>query len=385
MLIYMSRIRLLLYALSMLFLKAQGQCIVHQEKDGLLLTTCDVYSSGKTNVYHQVTYLGNPFLTFPIWQEGQIRLDRSGKSLDCQLAYNLHTNEVLCRFVGDSTVKTITPEVFIINNTEFVRQRNILAGMDYRLYYSIIHNGPTKLLQSLSSQIEPMNSAEEINSRYYRDLIIKGVCRTKTSYYIQKGDGDPKLITLSKKSLLNALADQSQALESKVPARQPLTINNVIDILNYYDSLVVVARKNELHVSRSDVFKQILQHKITYPGWVGNQGIYGRVYAGFDIDSLGLVNNIVILSPDNVGFGFIYAVKKALETLSNVDPAFKGKYALPVAFTYTNSKENTGPHVPLNHLPDDRLNGRTLLQETVVPFVITQPVTSSREVWGYYK
>ncbi|MVM37743.1 hypothetical protein GO730_09245 [Spirosoma sp. HMF3257] len=71
--------------------------------------------------------------------------------------------------------------------------------------------------------------------------------------------------------------------------------------------------------------------------------------------------------------------------LATVDPAFNGKYALPVAFTYTNTKEKSGPHVPINRLPDDRLDGRQLLEEVVVPYVVSTPITTSREVWGYYK
>ncbi len=373
----------------MLVQQTHGQIAVYQDKKGQILTTTDAYATGRqyatTASHTQVTFLESPFFTFPVWQEGNVQLDKSGKELACQLAYNLVTNEVLCRFAGDSAVKVITPEVFTINNTKFFRLQNSIAGLDYRTYFSLLHNGPTKLWMSLSSKIEPRNSAEEIKSRYYKDLNIQGIYRTKTKYYIQKENAGPKLINLSKKSLLDALADQSQALDSKISSTQQLTTNDIIDLLNYYDSRVAAARENELHLSKEDVFKHILQNKIMYPGWVGNQGIYGRVYAGFDIDSMGLVKNIVILSPDNVGFGFTQEVKKALETLSNVDPAFHGRYALPVAFTYTNSREGKGPHVPVNHLPDDRFDHRTVLEEVVVPFVVNKAAIASREVWGYYK
>ncbi|AUD05676.1 hypothetical protein CWM47_29840 [Spirosoma pollinicola] len=380
----MHRLAFLVGILSVLSLKTSGQIFVYQEKDGNVFTSVDSYSPGKTNTYTKLTYLGSPFLTFPVWQPGKIRLDMEGNVLDCQLAYNLNTNEVLCRFEGDSAVKTVTPAVFSINNTEFVRYQNSLMGIDYRLYYSIIHNGPTKLLKSLSNQLGYMNSEEQIRVRSYRDLNLSGSYRIITKYFIQKGNGEPKLISLSKKSLMDALADQAFALESKIPTKS-LTTNEVIDILNHYDSLVAEARINRAHLSKEDVFRQIFQNKISYPGWVGNQGIYGRIYAGFDIDSLGYVKNVVILSPDNIGFGFTSEAKKALETMSNVAPAFQGRYALPVTFTYENAKEKTGPHIPVNRLPDDRLNKRTVLEEVIVPFTTNKAGIASREVWGYYK
>ncbi|GAB4017227.1 hypothetical protein GCM10028808_48150 [Spirosoma migulaei] len=383
----MKPLNLLLFTLLLVTVKAHGQITVYQDEKGQIFTTSDAYAARQTTAtasYNKVTFLGSPFFTFPVWQEGKVQLDQSGKELDCQLAYNLVTSDVLCRFAGDSAVKVITPERFTINNTTFVRLQNSIAGLAYRTYFSIVHTGPTKLWMSLNNQIEPRNGAEEIKTRYYKDLNIQGIYRTKTKYYIQKGEGEPRLVNLSKKLLLDAFADQAAALEPKIPSRQ-LTPNDIIDVINVYDSLTVAERKNLAHLSKEELFKRTLQAKIKYPGWVGKQGIYGRVYAGFDVDSQGAIKNVVILSPDNVGFGFTSEVIKALEMLATVDPAFNGKYALPVAFTYANTKEKSGAHVPINRLPDDRLGGRQLLEEVVVPYVVTTPITTSREVWGYYK
>ncbi|GAB3790594.1 hypothetical protein GCM10028818_60880 [Spirosoma horti] len=380
----MIRLILLLCTLSIPCLTSQGQIFVYHEKDGVVFTSIDTYSPGQTGTYQKTTYLGSPFLTYPVWQKGQVRLDMSGKAISCQLAYNINTNEVLCRFKGDSTMKTITPEMFSFNGTEYLRKRGDVAGMDYQVYFSVIHNGSTKLLRSLSSQLEPLNSAEEISIRHYKDLNVRGTYRVLTKYYIQKGDATPRLITLSKKSLLDVFADQSAALDAKIPSRQ-LTTTDVVDMINAYDSLVTVARENAGHLSKEEVFRKNLERKINYPAWVGNQGIYGRVYAGFDVDSLGIIKHVVILSPDNIGFGFIFEVKRALETLSNVDPNFRGAYALPIAFTFTNSREKSGPHVPINRLPDNRYQNRILLEEVTVPFVVAKSAAAPREVWGYYK
>ncbi len=321
--------------------------------------------------------MGSPFLTFPVWQPGKIQLDKHGQELNCELAYNLVTNEVMCRFIGDSTVKLITPEVFIVNGTEFVRQLIKLPGFKYHIYYNALSDGRIRLLKSLTGQLEAYYGKGD-------EREIKGVYKTLTKYYIQRGEDQPEPIELTKKSLLTVFADQSPALEPKIPNRL-LTTNDIINVIHNYDSLVVVTKIRQSHLSKDEFFSQVLPTKITYPAWVGKQGIYGRVYAGFDIDTLGSIRNVVILSPDNVGFGFVQEVRKALETLSAVNPSFSGRYALPIAFTYANSKEKAGAHIPINRLPDDRLDGRTLLQEVVVPYVITQPLTSSREVWGYYK
>ena len=366
-------------------LKTYGQLTVYQDEKRQILTTYDEYeSSTKAASHNRVTYVGSPFLTFPIWQAGKIWLDSKGQALNCELAYNVVNNEVLCRFAGDSTIKTITPEAFIINGTEFARKQNNLSGANYRTYFTVIHNGPTKLLTSVSSQIMAMNSTEVVNNRYNRDLNIQGIYRTKTRYYIQKGNAQPELISLSKSSILGVLHDQAEKISDKLPAKQ-LTTNDVIQALTYYDALSTVANENKYPLSIDPVFKQILHDNITYPGLARYNSAYGRVYAGFEVNDQGAVKNIMMLSPDNGGAGFVEIVRKSLERLPNLNPALRGKYALPVTFTFTNSKDKTGPHVPINRLSDDRLEGRTLLEEYVVPFVVSRPVTDTREVWGYYK
>jgi hypothetical protein len=133
------------------------------------------------------------------------------------------------------------------------------------------------------------------------------------------------------------------------------------------------------------VFSQELHNTITYPGTAWIQAVYSRVYAGFEVSELGAVKNVTILSPENAGFGFSSAVRQALEKLPRLGPGLAGTYALPVTFTYTNSLEKTGTHWPVNRLADEYLNGRTLLDEFVVPIVVSKPAISTREVWGYYK
>ena len=362
-----------------------GQLTVYKDEKGQVLTTYDVYDSSiKAASHNRVTYLGSPFLNFPVWQAGKIWLDKKGQALTCELAYNVVNNEVLYRFAGDSTIKTITPDVFTIDGTEFIRKQNSLAGADYRTYFTVLHNGSTKLLTSVSSQLMAMNGTEIINNRHNRDLNLQGVYRPKTKYYIQKGDAQPEVISLSKNSVLSVLRDQSEKIAGKLSAGQ-LTTDEVIKALLYYDALAAADNEHKHPLSIDPVFKQILNDHITYPGLARYNNAYGRVYAGFEVNDQGAVQHVAMLSPDNGGAGFVETVKKALERLPTLSPALRGKYALPVTFTFTNSKENSGPHIPLNRLPDERLEGRTLLEEYVVPFVVSKPIADTREVWGYYK
>ncbi|GAB3893072.1 hypothetical protein [Spirosoma agri] len=382
----MIRLALFVSALCLSVPEAYSQFTVSQNEKGQLLTTVDVYGPGKINAtsYNKITYLGSPFLNYPVWQPGTIQIDRSGKEIPCQLAYNLVTNEVLFRFDETSAVKIITPDLFKINDTEYIRQNDKSLGVDHHLYVTTIHNGPTQLLTCVTKRLANLNSSEAVNNTYNRDLNVEGIYRTKTTYYIRKGDARPELISLTKKSLLEIFREQAQQLANRIPDKA-LTTLDIIHVINAYDSLMVIARSGTYPLNHNPLFIQSLQDKIIYPNWAGSQGVYGRVYAGFDIDSLGKVKNVALLSPNNAGFGLAQGVLKALDKLPVLDPAYKGTYVLPVAFTYTNSLEKAGTHVPINQLPDERMGNRIVLAEFVVPYVVSKQTITAKEVWGYYR
>lgn len=378
----MRKLILLLLCLLTAAVRLQAQCVTFKDKNGRVLTTCEIYGmSNRTGavVHTQETYIGSPYFTYPTWQEGTIQVDRQGRALNCQLAYNLVTNEVMCRFANDSTVKTITPEVFTINGLEFVRQRNTLLGIDYQMYSTVLHDGPTKLLLGLYNNLETTYDRDP-----NREYNIKGMYRTIKKYFIRKGDAAPTLINLSKKSMLDVFSDQANALAASIPNRE-LKSEDVTALIMRYDSLTAESKKSFAHFRKEDVFRELLHTRIQYPAWVGNQGVYGRVYAGFDVDSVGTIKNVAILSPENIGFGFAFEVKKALENLASVSPTFQGRYVLPVAFTFINPKDNAITRIPVNRLPDERMQNRILLTEVTIPFVTSKTIPSYREVWGYYK
>ncbi len=361
----------------------QTQTTVFQDARGQILTTLYNTNRGGNFAYTQLTLQGSPFLTFPVWQDGTIRLDKQGQEIPCQLAYNQVTSEVLCRFPSDSTAKHILPETFTINGTEFVRHLHKAAGVTYTLYTTVLHDGRTKLLVNLTKYIDANYLLNNGYNNYGKEADSKGAYKTKTDYYIQKGNAPPIFITLTKNAVLAALYEQADKLTSALPAKN-LTPEYVAKTLTYYDGLMAADRLTKLPLSVDPVFTQTLHDEISYPAEAWTKGVYSRVYAGFDIDDQGRIKNIVLLSPTNAGFGFAVIVKNALEKLPPVAPALHGHYALPVAFVYTNATEKTGPHVPVNHLTDARLVGRTLLEEVVVPSSVSKPVITSSEVWGYF-
>jgi TonB family protein len=323
--------------------------------------------------------MGSPFLTYPVWQPGTVQLDKSGKSVDAELAYNLATNQVMSRFTDDMEVKITTPEAFTINGVQFNRPQSNLPGKNFRAYLTTIHDGPTKLLKSLSSYLGRRNSDEIVRS----DVVIDGIYRITTDYYIQKADLKPELINLTKSSLVSVLYEQKDKLAARLPAND-LTINDVTAAIRYYDSLMAVDRSGKLPLLADPVFTQVFHDNLSYPNYARTQGIYGRVYIAFDVNEQGQIKNIATLSPENGGYRFDTMVKNVLEKMPSVNPACKGRYVLPIAFTFTNAKETT-PNVPVNHLPTERLGNRTLLEEFVVNSTGFKPDNGNKEVWGYFK
>lgn len=393
----MIRLFLCLALLSLVRSKTYGQITIYQDQKGQVFTRGGI----SPKAYLNLPYRDSPFLSFPIWQKGTIWLDEHSEPLPCELAYNLVSNEVLCRFPGDSTVKTATPEVFVVNGTPFFRQQNKLLSIDYRLYTTPLHDGPTKLLLSLTKRIERYSAT---NNGYTKEMEIGGAYILQQNYYIRKGDAKPELILLTKNSVLAVLHEQADKLAKRLPAKR-LTTADVVTALVFYDSLMrvdwltkpslLLAQDsaslhatgyvlNKAVLSNDPLFNQTLYHKISYPSEAWRQGIYSRVYAGFEIDPLGQLKNLVILSPTNVGMGFVESVRNGLEKMPVLAPSFTGSYVLPVSFTFTNSLEHAGAHVPSNRLPTERLGGRKLLEEFVVPVVVSKPPVVSREVWGYY-
>ncbi|MCK8495132.1 TonB family protein [Spirosoma sp. RP8] len=373
---------------ALLFIRAAtawGQCTVTKDGFGQVVTICESYVSEAAyrfpaSSHQQVMLLGSEFYTFPVLQKGTIQLDESGKAIPCYLAFNLVNHEVTCQISKDIAPKIVTPYAFTINGNTFIRQPKAMLGIKYEAYVMLVYNGQTKLLKSLTSRL----IQKSIRNGYEKSSSFEGYYQTKERYYIQIGDTPPQPVSLTKRSLETVLRDPSGQLSATIPDKR-LTESDVVKIVTNYDSRLPETTLNNTQLSNDIGFTDFLQKNVKYPNIAWNNGAYGRVYAGFDVDETGQITNVKLLSPDNVGFGFDQAVTRAFEKLSKVKSDYAGNYVLPVTFTYTNRSVSSTNNVPINTLPADRLEGRTVLPELVVPVVISKTGLTSREVWGYYK
>lgn len=117
-----------------------------------------------------------------------------------------------------------------------------------------------------------------------------------------------------------------------------------------------------------------------HPNQAWNKGVYGRIYAAFEVDQTGQLINISFLSPSTAVFGFDQSVQQALRKLAQVKPNYSGQYILPVSFTYTNRQAEPTTYMPRATLGAEELKGCTLLEELVVPVTVSRPVGQIREV-----
>ncbi|WP_461109913.1 hypothetical protein [Spirosoma koreense] len=361
---------------------ALGQCRVTKDAYGQVLTICQStnYGSESASLNKQFTLLGSEFSSFPIWQEGRIRLDKSGQELTCLLAYNLFSQEVLCQLGGDLPMRSVTPDWFTVDGVEYTRQMTSVLGLTYKLYTTALNRGQTKVLKSAKARL----IKTPIRNGYDKDQPFAGYYRVDQQYYIQKGSAVPQPITLTGHSVLSALGDHGLKLKTNL-SKPSLTVDEVIKLVSQYDSLRIMAQLNSTSLSTDPEFNEVLASELTYPVQAWKDKVYARVYVGFEITDVGQVINIGLVSPENVGFGFKEAVEKALGHLSTTKSAYRGRYALPVAFTYSYVPAKELTVMPVNTLSDERLDGRILLDEFVVHQLVQRDRASSREVWGYYK
>lgn len=101
-------------------------------------------------------------------------------------------------------------------------------------------------------------------------------------------------------------------------------------------------------LSNDPVFNQVLMRRVIYPARAIRSATYGRIYAGFDIDSKGRIQNVLILCPQTTGVGFEYEVSAALKRMPPLNPRYAGRYVLPASFVLTNwgkARNRTRPPV----------------------------------------
>lgn len=114
------------------------------------------------------------------------------------------------------------------------------------------------------------------------------------------------------------------------------------------------------------VFTAVLSRRIIYPVHAEQVGMYAKVYAGFHIDQKGHIQDVSILNPVKIGYGFEEEVMKKLRLLPPLNPKYEGSYALPVTFAFVDYTNGTNAISPSGKLSSQYVAGRVLLNEVKI-------------------
>lgn len=134
----------------------------------------------------------------------------------------------------------------------------------------------------------------------------------------------------------------------------------------------VAAQIASVALDQDPVFNQVASHRIQYPVKPASMAVYGRFYAGFNIDEKGHIQDLSILYPKlstrlKKAYGFEYEILKGLKHMPPLKPSLAGSYVLPVAFCYTHYGEGANPIVPTNVVPQTfSVGDRFLLSEVKI-------------------
>lgn len=168
--------------------------------------------------------LGTPYWDYPTWQKGTVQSQANESALPCMIAYNVISNEVLCRFNNDSTAYRLKPEAFTIGDAQFVRR----ALLGYSSYYQVLYDGSVKLLESVRHKMKFVKLQPYGNS-YLRGYYL-GLER---SYYLKLPNGSLHPFALTRKSLIRTMGDSVKT--KLLPVDQSLTVSDVVRFLADYD------------------------------------------------------------------------------------------------------------------------------------------------------
>ena len=233
-----SRSFVLIGLLTTLGFASYSQCVVSQDDQKRVITTCKFYESNdgflmnrpdRAQVVSQVVYLGSEYFSYPIWQDGTLEVGDAKKIVPCKIAFNLVTNDIRCQFEGDSSTYAVLPETFTINGTRFISQVSNKTGRPERSYYMVLYAGKTKLLNQLTCRLQVRE-----NDVYTFDESFNGTFVQQKTYYIQRENGLLKPVDLSRKSVLNVLDDQSGKLTQYL-TKKKLTVYDLAGAVAYYD------------------------------------------------------------------------------------------------------------------------------------------------------
>ncbi len=135
--------------------------------------------------------------------------------------------------------------------------------------------------------------------------------------------------------------------------------------------LAALSAQAQLHdehpISHDPVFAKVLKRRLAYPHRAGVQGIYERVYVGFNVNEKGHVGNVSLLSPPGINHHFDHTVTTALRRMPPLNPRYAGRYAMPVVFALIDRHNGSDTLMPpVYAMPPGSLENRTLLRSVYV-------------------
>ncbi len=121
-------------------------------------------------------------------------------------------------------------------------------------------------------------------------------------------------------------------------------------------------------LNQDPVFTTILKRRLTYPRQAQWSSRYGRIFAGFDVDKKGRIQDISILNHSVEGdyAGFEPTVIAAIKKLPSLSLQFTGSYILPISFILADYRHKDKPFIPTDTLYIQGLRGRIILNEIKV-------------------
>lgn len=104
------------------------------------------------------------------------------------------------------------------------------------------------------------------------------------------------------------------------------------------------------------VFFELVSRTLRYPAGAVNHSLYGRIYVKFEVDDIGMIEDIQIVHPAmskkfDKRIGFERNIKECLGKLPLLGLGYQGRYLLPIAYIYTNYGKKPTVSLPTNTLP----------------------------------
>ncbi|GAB3900031.1 hypothetical protein GCM10028803_22190 [Larkinella knui] len=219
-------------------LRSYGQCVVSQDAQNRVITTCRYYDAkggflmnrpDRSQAITQVTYLGSEYLTYPVWQNGTVESGASEKPIPCKIAFNIATNVIKCLFEGDETIYEVQPDAFTVNDMRFISRVSEKGGKTSRAYYLVLYAGKTRVLKQFRCTLSRTKK-----EAYASDEPFEGTFRQQKTYFIQRNNEKLRVVNLSRKSVLGVLDDQARRLDQYITQRK-LDVYQLVDAVAYYD------------------------------------------------------------------------------------------------------------------------------------------------------